>query len=163
MLFPVLVGCSFSFSAGGPDYEKLEGAIADELNTSYSEISRTVAGVDCPRQSDPPKAGDSFICTATVDDKAVRVEAKVGQDDETVDFSTLDVVYDLATVAPKLARAISESQGFAVTVTCGEGLKIVEIGKSFECVAADRRGDTRPVKVTAGPVGEADDWEILEN
>ncbi|WP_245906123.1 DUF4333 domain-containing protein [Mycolicibacterium palauense] len=158
---PALASCQFSFSTGGPDYEKLENAIGDELNKSYSEISQEVSSVDCPRQDPTPKAGDTFVCTADVDGNPVRVQVNVKDDENNVNFSTMDVVYDLNDTAQGLARDISESRGFDVTVTCGEGLKVVEVGQSFECTAADRSGDTRQVKVTAGAVDEPDHWEIL--
>lgn len=154
-------GCSFSASVGGPDYQKLEAGITDELNKSYSSISRQVSDVDCPRQASTPKPGDSFICTADLDDNPVRVQVKVEDDQQNVTFSTLDVVYDLSETAKGLARDISEDRGFAVTVTCGDGLKVVEVGQTFECTAADRRGDTRTVQVTAGAVGADDRWEIV--
>jgi hypothetical protein len=156
-----LSSCSFNFSAGGPDYEKLEGGITDELNTAYAKMSRQVSSVDCPRQPDTPKAGDTFICTADVEGNAVRVEVELA-DDESADFSTLDVLFDLPDTAKGLAREISAEHGFAVTVTCGEGLEVVAIGESFECIAADEAGDTRTVKVTAGEVGVEDRWELVE-
>lgn len=157
-----LTACSFSMSAGGPDYDKLQTAITDELNTSYAEIGQQVTGVECPRQSDL-KTGDTFICTADLDANEVRVEVTVDDDDGNVSFSTLDVVYNLPTVAESLATDITADRGFDVTVDCGEGLKVVAIGDAFECTAADESGETRQVQVTAGPVGEGDSWKILEN
>jgi len=148
-------------SAGGPDYAKLESHITDKLNDTYSDISRQVADVDCPRQSDL-KSGDSFICNADVDGSTVRVQVTATDDDNHVDFHTLDTVFDLQRTASGLAREISEDRGFAVTVTCGEGLKVVEVGGSFECTAADRSGDTRAVKITAGGPDNGDRWEIID-
>jgi hypothetical protein len=49
-----------------------------------------------------------------------------------------------------------------VTVTCGDGLTVVEVGQSFECEAADTQGATRTVRVTAGAPGENDQWELLD-
>lgn len=161
ILIPALVGCSFSFSAGGPDYEGLQKAIAAELNESYKPMGRHVDAVDCPRQSGKLAAGDTFICKADLEGNPVRVQVTL-TDDENADFKTMDTVYDLSATATDLARQISQDQGFAVTVTCGDGVKVVEVGQSFECVAADRRGDTRPVKVTAGAVDQDDKWELLE-
>lgn len=160
LLIPALASCSFSMSSGGPDYEELQNSIADELNKSYSPFSREVSGVDCPRQSGKLQNGDTFICKADLEGHPVRVQVTIS-DSENVDFKTMDTVYDLSVTATDLARRISEDQGFAVTVTCGDGLKVVEVGQSFECVAADRRGDTRQVKVTAGAVGADDRWEVL--
>jgi hypothetical protein len=156
-----LSSCSFSFSAGGPDYEKLESGITDELNAAYAKMSRKVSSVDCPRQPETPKAGDTFVCTADVEGNDVRVEVELA-DDESADFSTLDVLFDLPDTAEGLARAISAEHGFDVTVACGEGLEVVAIGQSFECIAADGAGDTRTVKVTAGEVGAEDQWELVE-
>jgi hypothetical protein len=161
LLAPALASCQFSFSAGGPDYTKLEKAITDKLNETYASITRQVSSVGCPRDA-MPKTGDTFICNADIDGNKVRVQAKVTDDKGNVDFSTLDVVFDLDRTAKGLTREISKDRGFAVTVTCGEGLKVVEIGKSFECEAADPHGDTRTVKVTAGAPGESDHWEILD-
>jgi hypothetical protein len=161
LLAPALAACSFSFSAGGPDYTKLEKAITDKLNESYAPISRQVSKVDCPTEA-TPKIGDTFICNADIDGNEVRVQAKVTDDKGNVDFSTLDVVFDLERTATGLSHEISQDRGFAVTVTCGDGLKVVEIGQSFECEAADPQGVTRTVKVTAGAPGETDHWEILD-
>ena len=86
----------------------------------------------------------------------------ITDDDYNVDFSTMDTVFDLDGTAQALSREISEQQGFPVTVTCGEGLKVVEIGQSFDCVAADDQGATRTVRLTAGAVGENDHWELIE-
>ena len=152
LLASSLAGCSFSFSAGGPDYEKLQQGIADELNSTYSSIDQEVTAVDCPKQSEL-KTGDTFICTADLDGQDVRVEVTATDDDGNVNFSTLDIVYD---------QDITEDRGFDVTVDCGDGIEVVAIGESFECTAADRRGDTRQVQVTAGDVGEGDSWEIIE-
>lgn len=161
MLPAALAGCSFSLSAGGPDYAKLESAITDELNTNYQKIDREVSEVDCDKPEKAPKAGDTFLCNADVDGSTVRVNVVVSDDEENLEFKTLDVVFDLSQTAQGLAKEISADRGFAVTVTCGEGLKVVEAGESFECTAADRSGDTRPVKVTAGDVGEEDRWELI--
>ncbi|MDZ4264704.1 MAG: DUF4333 domain-containing protein [Mycobacterium sp.] len=162
MLAPLAAGCQFSFSSGGPDYEKLETAIADELNTQYSAISRQVSAVECPRPSTPPKAGSSFNCIADLDGNDVRVEVKFTDDDYNVDFATLDSVYDLATTGEGLSEEVSKDYGFDVTVRCGNGLKVVAVGDSFDCEAADRRGDTRPVRVTAGGPDDKDTWEVIE-
>jgi Domain of unknown function (DUF4333) len=154
-----LTSCQFSFSSGGPDYELLESAITDELNEIYpKKISHEASSVDCPRQADTPKSGDSFLCTADVDGHAVRVEVTVKNDD--LELNTLDMVYDLAYTAQVLSAEISNEVDFAVTMSCGEGLKVVPIGDSFECTAADEFGDTRTIKVTANPEGEF--WEVLE-
>ncbi|MGE4365405.1 MAG: hypothetical protein AB7E41_24770, partial [Mycolicibacterium sp.] len=48
--------CQFSIG-GGLDYDKLEKAITDELNTSYSSIDQTVSSVECPEQSPSPGKG----------------------------------------------------------------------------------------------------------
>jgi hypothetical protein len=160
VVLPFLACCHFSVSAGGPDFAKLEKAITDKLDASYAPISRQVSSVDCPRDTSP-KTGDTFVCKADVDGNDVRVQVKVTDDKGNVDFSTLDVIFDLDRTAKGLSREVSKDRGFAVTVTCGEGLKVVEIGQSFECEAADRQGVTRTVKVTAGAPGESDHWEIL--
>ncbi|MCB1292012.1 MAG: DUF4333 domain-containing protein [Mycobacterium sp.] len=162
LLIPAMAGCQFSMSAGGPDYKKLENAISDNLNENYQTFNKQVSGVDCPRQSETPKTGDTFICKADLDGTPVRVLVTVKDDEQNVDFSTMDTVYDLSTVAQRLTQEISADRGFAVMVTCGEGLKVVEIGQSFECTAADRNGDTRQVKVTAGAVDAPDRWEIID-
>jgi hypothetical protein len=162
LLGPALAGCQFSFSAGGPDYEKLENAITDELNKNYATISREVSAVDCPRPSQAPKAGDTFICNADVDGHNVRVEATVTDADYNIDFHTRDVVYNLPDTGSTLTEALSDEYDFAVTVACGDGLRVVEAGHSFECTATDPTGDTRTVKVTAGAVGEDDQWEVVE-
>ena len=50
----------------------------------------------------------------------------------------------------------------AVEDAANDGIKIVEVGSTFECEAADRSGDTRPVVVTAGGPDENDQWEVIE-
>lgn len=162
LLAAALAGCQFSFSAGGIDYEKLEGAITDELNSQYAQISREVTNVDCPRQEASPNPGDTFNCIAELDGHQVRVGVTVQDEDYNVDFSTLDVVFELADTAQTLAREISAQFGFDVSVSCGDGLKVVAVGESFDCTATDPSGDTRTVKLTAGAVGENDSWELVD-
>ncbi|GJF09985.1 hypothetical protein NGTWS0302_35520 [Mycolicibacterium cyprinidarum] len=161
MLVPVAAGCQFSFSSGGPDYKKLETAIADELNKQYSPMSREVSTVECPRPSDPPKTGSTFDCVADLEGNDVRVKVTFTDDDYNVNYATLDVVFDLVDTGKGLSKEVSEDYGFPVKVTCGSGLKVVAVGESFECEASDRRGDTRPVKVTAGGPDGEDTWEVV--
>ncbi len=164
LLAPALAGCSFSFSAGGGglDYEKLEGAITAELNKNYAPISREVSAVNCPRQQESPKTGETFICNADLDGNTVRVMSTVTDDEYNVDFRTLDVVYNLPGVADRLYQALTDHYGFEVVVSCGDDLRVVEVGQSFECTATDPSGDTRQVKVTAAPPGENESWEVIE-
>ncbi len=102
----VLTGCSFSFSAGGPNYTELESKITDELNGAYKPIDRKVSSVSCPKNQPEPKRGDKFICNADVDGEQVRVEVTVKDDDGNVRFSTLDTVFDLAKTAQSLDKEI---------------------------------------------------------
>ncbi len=161
LLVPIAAGCQFSFSSGGPDYEKLETAIADELNKQYAPMSRQVSTVECPRPSSSPKAGSTFNCIADLDGNDVRVEVTFTDDDYNVNYSTLDVVFDLAETGKGLSDEVSEDYGFDIRVRCGSGLKVVAVGESFECEAADRRGDTRTVIVTAGGPDSDDTWEVV--
>ncbi len=155
----VLSACSFSI--GGLDYESLEAKITEELNNSYSSMNEKVSSVDCPEQSPSPEAGDSFECKAEVAGQTVRIDVKVKDDDYNVTYETKDTLYDLPTVAATLGDEVSEQIGFTVTVDCGEGLQAVEVGKTFDCTAADPQGEERTVQVTAAPVGEDDSWELL--
>ncbi len=155
-----LSACSFSF--GGLDYDKLESEITKDLDGSYSSIDQKVSSVDCPEQSPGPKAGDSFECKAEVGGQTVRVGVNVKDDDYNVDYETKDTLYDLPTVAAALDDAVSKEVGFTVTVDCGEGLQAVEVGKTFDCTAADPQGEERTVQVTAAPVGEDDSWELVD-
>lgn len=157
----LLSACSFSASTGGLDYDKLKGAITDELNKSYSSVSQKVSSVDCPTQSPEPKKGDKFNCTAEVGDQKVRVETTVTDDDYNVKFSTLDTLYDLPKIASSLSKEVSAQLDFPVTVDCGKGLKAVEVGKTFDCQATDDSGAERGVRVTAAPIGENDSWELV--
>lgn len=161
VLAPAAAGCQFSFSSGGPDYKKLESAIADELNKQYAPMSRQVSSVECPRPSDSPKAGSTFNCIADLEGNDVRVEVTFTDDDYSVDFATLDVVFDLRETGKELSKDISEEYGFKISVKCGSGLEVVAVGESFECEAVDRRGDSRPVKVTAGGPDSEDSWEVV--
>jgi hypothetical protein len=153
-----LTGCQSPFTSAEPDYEALESYITDELNDRYPLISHHLSGVDCPRQADPLKSGDSRLCTIDLEGHTVRME--VAADDTELRFTTLDMVYDLGPAAETLAVEISNEVEFPVTLSCGEGLKVVPIGDSFECTAADEYGDTRTIRITANPDGEF--WEVLD-
>lgn len=153
--------CQFSIG-GGLDYDKLEKAITEELNSSYSSIGEQVSGVDCPEQSPAPGKGDTFDCTAEVAGQTVRVETTVTDDDYNVDFSTRDTLYDMPGTATALTDDLSNQLGFPVTVDCGEGLRTIEIGTTFDCTATDDGGQERVLRITAEPVGENDSWELLE-
>ncbi|MBB2989217.1 hypothetical protein FHR72_000674 [Mycolicibacterium iranicum] len=151
--------CSFSF--GGLDYDKLETKIRDALNTTYSDTGETVSRVECPEQSPGPEAGDSLQCTAEVGGQTVRVDAKVTNDEYDVEYETRDTLFDLQAVADGLSDEVSRQVEFPVTVDCGEGLKPVEVGKTFDCSATDTQGEQRTLRITAAPVGEDDSWELL--
>jgi hypothetical protein len=155
-----LSACSFSFG-GGLDYQKLEDEITKKLNESYSSMNETVSSVECPEQSPEPKAGSTFDCTAQVAGQTVRVGVKVKDDDYNVNYETKDTLYELPTVASSLSDEVSKQVGFPVTVDCGEGVKAVEVGKTFDCTASDDQGSERTVQVTAAPVGENDSWELI--
>lgn len=157
----LLTACQFSFSSGGLDHEKLQNEISNRLNTSYESISQQVSSVDCP-EDENPGPGEKIICTAQVGDQTVRVESTVQDEDYNVEFSTLDTLYDLPSVGVTLSDELTNQLGFPVTVTCGEGLKAVEIGQTFDCTAADEDGDERTVRLTAAPIGEDDQWELIE-
>lgn len=156
-----LTACNFSFSAGGPDYDKLEKSISDELKGTYSEITPNAPKVTCPRDQPDPEKGDTFICTAEVEGEPVRVEVKVADDDGNVDFTTLDVVYDMARTGRLLGDDIESKMGFPVTVQCGSGVKIVPIGDSFTCTAVDENSVEKTVEVTAVEIGK-DNWRIID-
>jgi hypothetical protein len=156
----MLVGCSFSF--GGLDYDKLETQITDELNASYSSLDQKVSSVDCPEQSPTPEAGDTFECIAQVGDQAVRVDVTVDDEDYNVTYTTRDTLYELPMVATTLADEVSRQVGFPVTVDCGEGLKSVEAGKTFDCAAADPEGTERTVRVTVEPGDKGESWELID-
>jgi len=162
LLTSPLAGCQFSASSGGLDYNKLETAITDELNKSYSSISQKVSAVDCPEQSPSPAKGDKFECTAEVGGQNVRVETTVTDDDYNVHFTTIDTLYDLPGTGASLTDELSNQLGFPVTVECGEGLKAVEVGKTLDCMATSPEGDERTVRLTAAPVGENDQWELVD-
>ena len=153
-----LTGCQSPFSSAEPDYEALESYITDEISDDYSQIGRQASGVDCPRQADTVTSGESFLCTVDLDGHGVRVE--VTAKDEGLDFNTLDMVYDLGPAAEAMAVEISNAVEFPVTLSCGDGLKVVPIGDSFECTATDEHGDTRTIRITADPDGEF--WEVLD-
>lgn len=155
-------GCQFSFSVGGPDYAKLESAIAEELNEQYTSIDRRVTGVECPRPSGEPKAGESLTCEADLDGEAVRVGVTFTDDDYNADYETLDTVFDLTDLADGLARDMSDQLGFDVTVDCGKGIRVVPVGDTLDCEAADPRGDVRGVRVTAAAPGERESWKLID-
>jgi len=157
-----LVVGACSFSTGGLDYAKLESKITEELDNSYSSINQKVSSVDCPEQSPEPKAGGKFECKAEVGGQTVRLEVTVNDDDYNVTYVTKDTLYDLSSVASTLGDEVSGQVDFPVTVDCGEGLKAVEVGKTFDCTAVDPQGAERTVRVTAEPVGEEDSWELTD-
>jgi hypothetical protein len=154
-----LTGCQSPFSGAAPDHEALESYISDELAERYPpQIARYAMSVDCPRQADPLKPGDSLMCTVDIDGHDVRLAMTATETQ--LEFSTLDAVYDLAPAAQDMAAQISDEVEFPVTLDCGDGLKVVPIGDSFECTAADDYGDTRTIRITTTPNGEF--WEVLD-
>ncbi|MCV7367814.1 hypothetical protein CRI77_07925 [Mycolicibacterium duvalii] len=157
----LVTACSFSFSAGGPDYDKLESGIADKLDDTYAQISRSTSGVTCPRSQPRPSAGDTFLCHAELDGEQVRVEVTVEDDDGNVRFDTLDIVFDMAKTAALLDADIEEQVGFPVTVQCGDGLKVVPRGGAFTCTAVDRKFVEKTVQVAVDSDGN-DNWQIVD-
>ena len=155
----ILTGCQSPFASPEPDYEGLENYISDELNDRYPPVIAThLSGVECPRQAEALKPGDSLVCRVDLEGHTVRLEVAVT--DTQFRFSALDAVYDLSTEADDLAEHISDKVDASVTLDCGEGLKVVPIGESFECTAADTSGDSATIRVTAG---QTDDYlELLD-
>ena len=156
-----LTACNFSFSAGGPDYDKLEKTISDELKGSYSEITPDAPTVTCPRDQAEPKKGDTFICTADVEGKPVRVEVTVKDDEGNVGYSTLDIVYEQTRTEKWLESDIEAKMGFPVTVKCDSGLTIVAVGETFTCTAVDEASVQKTVEVKADDVGK-ESWRIVD-
>ncbi|MFD9550771.1 DUF4333 domain-containing protein [Nocardia salmonicida] len=156
-----LFGCNASVSIGGPDYGALEKDIATELDNAYASMSRKVSSVKCPRLADDPKAGDTFVCVADLADNDVRVDVTVENDEGAVKFKTRDIVFDLAATANGLTTDVASQVGFPVTVDCGQGLKIVEVGSTFTCTAVDTQGDSGTIEVTARNEGDSD-WRLVE-
>lgn len=153
--------CSFSFSVGGLDYDKLSEGIAEELNTTYEQFGVTVGDVNCPELAETPSPGDTLVCTAPVADQSVRVEVTVEDEDFNVTFETLDLVYDREQTADLLAGDISETVGLPVNLNCGTGLVALAPGETFECGATDANGTTGTIVVTAERDGGAS-WVIEE-
>ena len=154
----VLSACSFS--TGGLDYDKLETAITDELNTSYAEFDQTVSGVECPEQRDTPKPGDKLVCTADVADTQVRVDVTVKDKDFNVDFETRDILFSKDQTEQLLSDAATEQVGMSVTVTCDmDPIFAVPVGDTFECDAVDAEGNTGTVVSTVQQDGTIN-WVI---
>ncbi|MFD3704233.1 DUF4333 domain-containing protein [Nocardia sp. NPDC058658] len=156
-----LFGCSGSISIGGPDYDALEKDITAELDKAYAPMSRKVDSVKCPRLADDPKKGETFVCTAVLDGNDVRVDVKVEDDEGSVTFTTRDIAFDLAATANSLTTDVAAQVGFPVTVDCGQGLKIVEVGSVFTCTALDEQGESGTIEVTARNEGGSD-WRLVE-
>lgn len=156
-----LFGCNASVSIGGPDYGALEKNITTELDNAYASMSRKVSSVKCPRLADDPKAGDTFVCVADLGGNDVRVDVTVENDEGSVKFKTRDIVFDLAATANRLTTDVATQVGFPVTVDCGQGLKIVEVGSTFTCTALDAQGDSGTIEVTARNEGDSD-WRLVE-
>lgn len=115
----------------------------------------------CPRLADEPATGDTFICVAKVEGKEVRVDVRVEDGEGSVEYKSRDIAFDLAATAADISTEASNQLGFAVTVDCGQGLKIAEVGSTFTCTAveAEAEGDTATVVVTARNDGSSS-WEI---
>lgn len=163
LALPLVSACSMWFSTGGLDYDKVQSQIKENLTSQYGSMGHTPSDVLCPRPKPPPKEGESFVCTATVDghdDQEVRIQVTVGQDGN-VNFRTLDTLYDLPIASEKLSEQLTANQGFDVSVDCGEGITMVADGDSFDCTATDPAGHDRTLRVTAGGVDNDDRWELL--
>lgn len=156
-----LTACNFSFSSGGGlDYEKLQTTISDDMKSTYSDIVTEPPSVTCDEPKDP-KPGDKFVCTGDVSGQPLRVEVTLKDDQGNVDYQEMDLLYDLPRTAQALDTEIETQMGFPVTVDCGEGLKSVEKGGTFDCQAIDENGVAKTVKVTATQFGKVK-WEIVD-
>lgn len=144
------------------DTPALEAAILADLETAYAAGGKFAVGaVDCPPQATTPAIGDSFVCEAQVADGVVRVEATVTSDALDVTYQTLDLVYDIGEVEQRIAADASAQAGVAVTVTCpGPRTRIVAIGSSFDCTAADAAGQDATIRVTADGI-DSTSWVVV--
>lgn len=155
-----LTACSFSFSSGGGlDYDKLQTTVSDDIKSTYSDMVTEAPPVTCDKPKDP-KPGDTFICTGDVQGQPLRVEVTLKDDQGNVDYKEVDLLYDLPRTAETLGPEIQSQVGFPVTVDCGEGLKSVEKGGTFECQAFDENSTAKTVKVTATQFGKVK-WELV--
>ncbi|MCF8605440.1 DUF4333 domain-containing protein [Gordonia sp. HY442] len=157
---PVLAACSASIGGTTLDHDKLNDEITTKLDTEYAKFPRTVSSVDCDDPGKDPKVGTKFQCVADVDGTDVRVDVTTTTEDMDVKYQTVDTLYDMAYASKTLAPSVSQRLGFQVNVNCGNGLKALTPGSTFECRVSNDSGesDTLTYFVTEG--GGKDRWEI---
>ncbi len=148
-------------TVGGPDIAKLEASITSEVNAAFASFDTSVTAVECPEQDDLD-VGAEFICALQLTDldEDMRVTVEVVNEDLDVEFSTLDLLYDMRVVEAAIADDQTSQLGVDIAVDCGEDrLQAIEGGASFECTATDPDGFTATVDVVTDTEGNIN-WTV---
>jgi hypothetical protein len=142
-------------TAPGYDHDALETAVMTEFDSLVEEtIARQVSGVECTHEEGELAGGQTVPCTANVDGHAVRIAAQIEATDPEVDITMIDLLYDVPALAPSVGEKITKVLDVDLDLNCGQGLRVVPTGGSFDCTATDIYGDSETIRIAAYHDGE---------
>ena len=161
-VLPLLAACSASVSLGdnGFDRSAFEQRAVSEIDDDYAKTGRTVSTYECDYPESEITTGTAFTCVADIDGAKVRTQITITDDDGGFKLTTDDLLYDMPTVAKQLAQPVADQLGGNVTVNCGEDVKALTAGSTFQCTVVNDGGATRPLTYSVSAGGTNDRWEV---
>ena len=154
----LLSGCSFEFSAGGPDLSQIEQKLVDEQKKVTPDLE--VTGATCPDDVDVEE-GAKFECTVEIEGVEAPYSVTlndVNEDEERVNFHSEPAkpIIDVSLVTEFLRGNLNEASQDA-EVDCGdEAVIVTEVGGTIECTVSDETGSetvSLVVKNLQGDIG----------
>lgn len=142
-------GCSSPSQIG-----ELKRQIEDVLSSELPNIP--VKDVNCGSPDPSLDPGNLFFCTAGVDGGRVRIEVSIDADG-IARYRRINSLVDLDRLELEITEDLTFDIGIAVTVDCGEGHRVQEIGSNFVCKVS-ASGETRGVRVTVEDIDANTSW-----
>ena len=157
----LLVGCSFQAScgAGHIDVSKARAFITQRLTEA---VGVAPTGVSCP-DNIPAKKDTTFRCTAGFSDRVSATVTLTQTDDKgLVVISQVDGVQGAKPIEAAIVEGVGKQTGAVVAADCGERVRAVNKGSSFDCHIKSKEGRTGTVKVTFTDDHGGYTWDLSE-
>jgi hypothetical protein len=154
----LLSGCSFEFSAGGPDLSEVEQKLVEEQKKVTPDLE--VGGASCPDEVEVEE-GAKFECTVEIEGVEAPYSVTltdVNEEEERVNFHSEPAkpIIDMSLVT-EFVRGNLNEQSQGANVDCGdEAVLVSEVGGTIECTVSDETGSetvSLVVKNLQGDIG----------
>jgi len=151
----VLALSAFASACSSPSkIGELKAQIEDVLSSELPNIP--VDDVNCGSPEPSLDPGNLFFCTAGVEGGRVRIEVSIDADG-IARYRRLNALVNLDRLELEITEDLSFDIGIAVTVDCGDGNRVQELGSNFVCTVS-ASGETRGVRVTVEDIDGLTRW-----